>query len=101
MDQILEVVDVEASKATHQEAEVVTKDQWVIMLNQETQNHQIPTFATDVAYPDIISTIAQRTTIKTTIQVNLKVFQRTNNGKSQQQTPNNSVQIWTKLCEVW
>ena len=91
----------EASKATHQGAEAVTKDQWVIMLNPETPNHPIPMFATDVAYPGILFTIVQRTTIKTTIQVNLKVFRRTNNGKSQQQTPNNSEQIWIKLCEVW
>jgi hypothetical protein len=101
VDQIIEVEAVEASQATWLVAEAVTKDKWVIMANQETQNHQIHMFATDVACLGILFTIVQRTTIKTMIQANLKVFRRTNNGKSQRQTPNNSEQIWIRLCEVW
>lgn len=101
MDQILAAEAVEASQAMYQVVEAVTKDKWVIMANQETPNHRIPTFATDVAYLGISFTIVQRTTIKTMIQVNSKVFRRTNNGKSPQLTPNNSEPIWIRPCEVW
>jgi hypothetical protein len=100
VDQILEEEDVAASQATYQVAEAVIKDKWAIMAS-ETQNHQTLMFATDVAFLGILFTIVQRTTIKTMIQVNLKVFQRTNNGKSQPPTPNNSERIWTRPCEVW